>query len=534
MHNLVMDIAKLRTELGYKKNPYNANHYALEHMEKNPEKIALKFPKMINNNGYLTYDSLTFGEFRKNALFFAQGLKDEGISAGDRVILLFPVSVDLYLLIFACFYIGAVPVFIDVTMGKDKLLSVLKISKAKLVISVDELLKFRFFLPSLYFKNCYSFNSKRFFFHALNDLRSEKMYNEQETLQDENSTALITFTSGALSIPKGANRTIRILLNQKIVSEYMWPHKLNEIDMPSFPMIVLQNLGCGVSSILPYINFQKINEMNPSLIVAQITEEKITRMSAQPFFIEKIADYILKNNIKLETLSSIVVGGACVSRTLCKLLVKAFPNTDLNVVYGSTEAEPITYISVADLLQKEGDGYLVGKAAPTLEIKLLKTGELSVNESTIILSHGCRSFGEVILSGPHVIEEYIDDHISNRELKLKDSQGKIWHRTGDLGYFDEESNLWLLGRLKDQIQINGEWMPCYSIEEHILNIFGVKSAFINDPKILFIEKSSQVDIGGLNQYLEQMNLSEFLVKEISKLPVDHRHFSRVDRETLKK
>jgi long-chain-fatty-acid--[acyl-carrier-protein] ligase len=48
--------------------------------------------------------------------------------------------------------------------------------------------------------------------------------------------------------------------------------------------------------------------------------------------------------------------------------------------------------------------------------------------------------------------------------------GKMWYRTGDLGYLDEEGNLTITGRLKRFIKVGPEMISLSAIEEALLQI----------------------------------------------------------------
>jgi acyl-CoA synthetase (AMP-forming)/AMP-acid ligase II len=523
-----MKIEYLRNELGHPGIPNNGNFYALKEMDINPNKLALKYPHL--ENGILKYEELSFQEFKDSALKISTGLLKQNFRSGDRVIILFPVSVDLYLTIFACFYCGIVPVFLDISMGQKQLIKSIRNSKAKGIISVDKLLKFKLLVPALWWKKCFSIDRKRFLVKDFKDIKANKVLSKKEIHLCPKESALITFTSGSTGIPKGANRTIEILLNQKIVSEYLWPHSNQEVDMPAFPMIVLQNLGCGVSSILPLVDFQNYLNMDASLIVKQMMEEKVTRFSAQPYFIEKISDYLLDQKIELKSVKSLVVGGAVVSRILCEKIVMAFPNADCNIVYGSTEAEPIAYAEMRGFINSRGRGLLLGKIIEVLDAKIITLCEKPSVENEVVSG----GIGEIILSGAHVIKEYIDNHPANEILKIKSKDGNIWHRTGDLGYLDEDKNLWLVGRISDQIESLEGLIPCYDLEEDLLRLLGLRSAFIDSNKCLFIEGKFDIETEKKTKhFLDEHKLSHFNIKFIPKLPVDQRHFSRVDRACLR-
>ncbi len=130
-----------------------------------------------------------------------------------------------------------------------------------------------------------------------------------------------------------------------------------------------------------------------------------------------------------------------------------------------------------------------------------------------------------------MITEYIDRHPANDELKLKDSNGNIWHRTGDIGYFCESGNLWLVGRIKDQITSKSGPIPCYDLEEDLswkLNID--KSAFVDSLNTLFIQ--GHYNEAEVLSFLKDHGIEHFKIHSVDNIPVDKRHFSRVDRSEL--
>ena len=81
------------------------------------------------------------------------------------------------------------------------------------------------------------------------------------------------------------------------------------------------------------------------------------------------------------------------------------------------------------------------------------------------VQHG--EIGEICVSGPHVNPGYIDNPAANRETKIFEPDGRIWHRTGDLGYFDDDQRLWLVGRVKDRIQYGDRMMDPFPVEVNL-------------------------------------------------------------------
>ena len=79
-------------------------------------------------------------------------------------------------------------------------------------------------------------------------------------------------------------------------------------------------------------------------------------------------------------------------------------------------------------------GVCVGKPAPHVELKI------SLDASSNV--------GRILTRGPHVMLRYWE--------QISPSIDQHWLDTGDIGFIDEYSNLWLLGRTNGRIKSGGE------------------------------------------------------------------------------
>lgn len=76
--------------------------------------------------------------------------------------------------------------------------------------------------------------------------------------------------------------------------------------------------------------------------------------------------------------------------------------------------------------------------------------------------------GEIVISGPTVFSGYDSNEPANREAFIGE-----WFRTGDLGRIDRAGNIFIVGRLKDQINRGGEKISPAEIDAAILSYPGV-------------------------------------------------------------
>jgi long-chain acyl-CoA synthetase len=151
------------------------------------------------------------------------------------------------------------------------------------------------------------------------------------------------------------------------------------------------------------------------------------------------------------------IGGAKLNRSVERFLIEArFPYA---IGYGLTETSPL--LAGANPSKTVFDS--TGPAIEGIELKInnpdSKTGE-----------------GEIWARGPNVMKGYYKDPEMTGEVLTKDG----WFKTGDLGVFDSNNNLYIKGRLRNMIVgASGENIYPEEIESVINNFrFVVESLVI--------------------------------------------------------
>lgn len=520
----------------------NLARFFVERARANPKKIAIH-----SSSGSFTYGDLL-------ALFdrFREGIQKQRIRRGQRVLMMMPVSVELYALFLALLSSGVICVSIDLSLPRAQVLNAIEVARPDVIISVDRLLKFRFLLPLSRPRFLFDFLRIRFFsadskglgLHSLNDLLShdEGLMRELEPAR-YGDLALITYTTGTTGRPKGADRATDILSSQHQISEKLWPHTHNEIDMPCFPMVGLQNLSCGITTVLPELDARKLDAIDAKAVVQRIRDTGVTRISGPPSFFDQVSRFLIDTHQTLPSVHRLVTGGAPVPRWLCANILKAFPNAEAHVVYGSTEAEPMAAVRFQEAIQAQGEGYLMGYPIDEIELKIIESGhpfiESMTDQSSLIVKN--ETLGEIVVKGPHVVRRYLDNEAANAETKIKDpSDGLVWHRTGDEGYIDSLGRVWLVGRINDRIRIGEKTFAHFPIERAIEQAVGARRAAVlslESKVYVFIEASESLTseqekaIRGVIQ--SRVGIDSGSIQVLKTLPVDHRHFWRIDRNKLR-
>jgi acyl-CoA synthetase (AMP-forming)/AMP-acid ligase II len=144
------------------------------------------------------------------------------------------------------------------------------------------------------------------------------------------------------------------------------------------------------------------------------------------------------------SMRGLLTGGSAIDAGLIRAFEAKF-GVPVRTIYGLTESASIATCEFADPAPRSLGSS--GRALPVCEIRIrLKNGECASASSGSSTERG-----EIWIKGPTVFEEYIaDPHLT----QLRKQNG--WLCTGDIGYFDEAENLFVVDRLDSMLIVGGE------------------------------------------------------------------------------
>lgn len=542
----------------------NVTCFLERHAEESPDKVAfywLNSPTFQNRPSLQKsspmHRTMTMGELVKLSSYVASGFVELGIKRGDRVIIFTPMSAQLYITMSALQRIGAIPVFLDSWTRRMNLTSSIRQVQPVGIISYNKAFQFGKAISDIDLIPIKISIDKTDIVHAvlLDDL-AKRTVKARITEVGQEDTALITFTTGSSGEPKGANRTHRFLAAQHYALKRHIPYKKDDVDLPVFPVFALNNIAAGVSTVLPAIDLSEPNKNDAQVLLNQVENCSVNCATLSPSLFRHVADYCLERGIILPNLKRVVTGGAPVSRDDV-LKFKSISKAKVLVLYGSTEVEPIAHIIDKEIIfdtdHQAEEGVKVGRVDRYLRYKLLKILKhpIEINNpgDWAKLETIPGKAGELIVAGEHVCKDYFRNLGAFKRAKIKDLDGTIWHRTGDVGRFDKMGNFWLLGRVHNAIMRNGEHFFPVQSEIILKRLPFVRSAAylgIEDPQLG--EKALAV-IAPKESLLNSKNNSwESQIRGILKsnhipvdgilitnhIPMDPRHHSKVEYDSLRR
>ncbi len=564
-------VSRVETKIGYYPGVdlrNNVLNYLEGHLRDFPTRTALRWGKRgaletwdKTMTSAIPHDEINYAQMAGRISAFANGLKKIGITKGDRIIIFLPMSLDMYVAMFAVQRIGAIAVFLDSWARAGHLGATAECVGPKGMVSfkqafdlVDQVAEFK----SMPIRIMYGPGEN--LTHKFEELMSPGEC-PMEPVESE-TTALITFTTGSTGKPKGANRTHRFLSAQHHALSHVIPYVASDIDMPIFPIFSLNNLATGVTTVLPAINLAAPTDMDPAILANQVLNNKINCATMSPSNLVGLSKFCAEHKIMLTQMKRMVTGGAPISRDDVEKYYKVAPQSELWVLYGSTEAEPMAHIEGRDMLKEKRhadaeiveEGVNVGHISEDVDYKFIKLvdGPITLGSqgwSEIEVPVG--EVGEFICTGDHVCKEYYNNPDAFLATKIKGPDGNVFHRTGDLGYLDQEKNLWLVGRVNNAIVREGKYYFPVKSEVIVKRLsftyrcafFGLPDAKLGQKTCVAIELPAGTDIQSFKFSDAKTEVKRIFAKNktplddvyfVKSVPMDPRHHSKVEYAVLKK
>jgi olefin beta-lactone synthetase len=441
--------------------------------------------------------STTYAELVRLAGQLASTCAAQGIGPGDRVLVAVWPSVRLYASLAAIWQCGAVAVLPEASMGLAGLRQAAAAAKPNAMLADLPLRLLSWLLPQT---RCIPLRLSP---HPRHFTRPAAFHGA--TAGD---AALISFTSGTTGRPKGTVRSHGLLLAQhEALAPLIAPRREREVDLVAFPAFVLTCLGHGNTVVMPNWNLRRHDLVSAAEISRRAQATGATRLLVPPVITGRLAQEGLVNSV-----DRVLTGGGPIYPDVARTFLARNLGIGLTIVYGSTEAEPISHVDAESLSEDDwqdaahGGGLPVGRPVPQATVRI--------------------DAGEILVAGPHVNESYMDPTLNiGTKLRFGD---RVLHRTGDAGRFDRRGRLWLLGRLT----ASRKDIHPFAIETAARMQPGVRGAALvplEDRTLLFIEGP----VAGLDRdFQAQLEALSVEVRTIPAIPLDRRHRSKPDYAAL--
>ena len=260
----------------------------------------------------------------------------------------------------------------------------------------------------------------------------------------EFSTCLMLYTSGTTGCPKGVPRSHRNELTASISHIAHNQYRQGDSCLGVMPFFHTMGVRILLGSVLLNGRLVCVPEYSPEQVLRLVSAERLTTLFLVPTMFHDVLRHAEFGRYDLSSLSRVGYAGMIMMPALIeRCLEQLQPDLFINY-YGSTEIYTFTYCDHLD--RKPG---CAGRAGMNQIIRVVSPSR--DDDIEVDLPPG--EAGEIVASmkSPEAFAGY---------WKRPDADAKaiqdVWYRTGDLGKFDGDGELYLVGRVDDMIISGGE------------------------------------------------------------------------------
>jgi acyl-CoA synthetase len=386
----------------------------------------------------------TFRDVEIEARRLAAGLRARGVGPGDVIALQLPNWKEAAATFWASTFLGAVTVPIVHFYGRKELTHILGTAKPRVFITAEEFGRMHF-QPDL----CTDIPIVGLVADNYDDLLADEPM-EGTIATDPSNPALIAFTSGTTSNPKGVVHSHQTLgfETRQLLENYPADRGRQLTGTPVGHFIGM--LGAFLIPVLEGAPIDLCDVWDPGMVLKLIERDGLSIGGGPPYFVTSVLDHPDCTAEHLKHFTTVGLGGstvpAAVTRRLADLGMFVFRS------YGSSEHPSITGSSPTAPEDKRL--YTDGNPRPGVEIRLGPDGE-------------------IFSRGPDLCLGYTDPELT---AKAFDEDG--WYRTGDVGVLDEDGYLTITDRKADVIIRGGENISALEVEEVLLEMPAVAEAVV--------------------------------------------------------
>jgi len=402
---------------------------------------------------------LTFEQLGKRVDALAGALAALGMKRGDRVAVLDVNSARYLEVYYAAAQAGFVMVPLNARLAAPEIEYILKDCTTKVLIAspalfpVVEALQGR--VPSLQAVVTYGPGpGKSFDYENLLTKAAPSLGPADAALSD---LAQIYYTSGTTGEPKGVCLThgnMAVSATDSIVGLGLDWHDCWLHSAPLFHLVDAWSVWA-----MPLLGAPQIPlHFTPDSFFTAVEKWRPTATALPPTLINLLCTHPKIQQHDLKSLRLIMYGGSPMPMAVLEKAHRMMPSGYTHA-YGITETSGIMTLLRAEDSKPRGTPDEVRKTNSAGHAVLSTTIEIMDDHDKILPSG---EVGEIVISGPRVMPNYW-----NKPKASADALRGGWYRTGDLGYFDGERNIYVVDRKKDMIISGGE--NVYSVEvENVL------------------------------------------------------------------
>lgn len=431
-------------------------------------------------------ERIAYRDLQQRILRVASGLNEQGLGAGDRIVLFLNNGVEVVELFYAAFSLGAIVVPVTTRLTPRELEHICSDSKPSAIAFegsgdfIKEVLEANpdalRIVVGRATENAITHDS----------LRKSSVV-PLPALSLNSDDAVIMYTSGTTGKPKGAIIThANIITQHYFINAVEWGISRDDCYLVTTPLAHRTGFARLSNSIALGGTLVVMKKFDPRTAVETIAREKITVLGMVPTVCRMLLPQIEAAPYECKSLRRVVVTGEAFPVELKRRFLSLLPDVRLVSFFAMTEVGGVTSLSHEEQFDHAAS---IGRPTPGVEVRIVddagndaKTGEA----------------GELLVRVGEPGRYSVMRGYYNRPNETAQAIVDGWMRTGDVAKADDDGYLYIVDRKKDMVLSGGFNIYTKEVEQALIAnpevadaaVIGVPDAVYGEAVVAFIEPKS--------------------------------------------
>lgn len=444
---------------------------------RHPDKIAL-----VCENERVAYKDLD-----RRIAHVASGLKEQGLGAGDRIVLFLANGTQIVELFYAAFSLGAIVVPVTTRLTARELQHICADSQPFAIVFEGSGDAIRDVLDDNPDAVRISVGGTVEGAITYDDLRESEIV-ALPPLSIESDDALIMYTSGTTGKPKGAIITHSNIVTQHcFINAVEWRISSDDCYLVTTPLAHRTGFARLSNSMTLGGTLVVMKKFDPKLAVETIAREGITVAGMVPTVCRMLLPEIKADPSRCASLRRIVVTGEAFPVELKRQFLSLLPDVRLVSFFAMTEVGGVTSLSHEEQFDHAAS---IGRPTPGVEVRIVDDAGVSVKTGEP---------GELLVRVGQPGHYSVMRGYYNRPQETAEAIEKGWIRTGDVAKADEDGYLYIVDRKKDMVLSGGFNIYTKEVEQALMSnpdvadaaVVGVHDSVYGEAVAAFVESAPQ-------------------------------------------